>query len=284
MGVEMQAGCEAAAEPKAGSSDVVELREGVRFKEVSFSYDGGKTTPPAIQNLDLTLRAGETTAVVGPSGAGKSALADLLMGLVLPNRGLVLVDDKPLNPARIKSWCDNIGYVAQDTFLFNDTVRANLLWACPDAADEETKQALRLAAAQEFVSRLPDGLDTVLGDRGVRLSRGERQRLARALLRRPSLLILDEATSVLDSENEKRIQSAIEGLHGRTTILTIAHRLSTTRRADVIHVLDQGRLIESGDWSVLIGKENGRFNALCKAQGISTVGESESSVVSDPVS
>jgi ATP-binding cassette subfamily C protein len=218
----------------------------------------------------LTIRAGETVAIVGPSGAGKSTVADLVMGLVVPDRGCVLVDGTPLRSALIRSWREQIGYVAQDTFLFNDTIRANLLWAHPDADDKDIERALELAAAGEFVSELPDGLDTVLGDRGVRLSGGERQRLAlaRALLRRPSLLILDEATSALDSENERRIQGAIEELHGRTTILAITHRLSTIRRADVIYVLERGRLADSGDWETLMGKENGRFTALAQAQGI----------------
>jgi ATP-binding cassette subfamily C protein len=182
----------------------------------------------------------------------------------------VLVDEKPLRTEQMRSWRNKIGYVPQDTFLFHDTVRANLLWARPEASDEEVREALRLAAAEDFVSRLPQGMDTVLGDRGVRLSGGERQRLAlaRALLRKPSLLILDEATSNLDSENERRIQEAIERLHGSITILIITHRLFTVLGADVIHVLEQGRLVESGDRDTLMAKENGRFLALCKAQSV----------------
>jgi ATP-binding cassette subfamily C protein len=154
--------------------------------------------------------------------------------------------------------------------LFNDTIRANLLWACPGANEEEIDRALRLAAAEDFVRNLPEGMETILGDRGVRLSGGERQRLAlaRALLREPSLLILDEATSALDSENERRIQKAIEGLHGRMTILIITHRLSAIRGADIIHVLERGRLIESGSWEALMGNGNGRLSALAGAQGI----------------
>jgi ATP-binding cassette, subfamily C, bacterial len=163
--------------------------------------------------------------------------------------------------------------VPQDTFLFHDTVRENLLWARPDAGDGEIRQALRLAAAEDFVSRLPEGMNTVLGDRGVRLSGGERQRLAlaRALLRKPSLLILDEATSNLDSENERRIQEAIEELHGSMTILIITHRLFTTRSADDIYVLEEGRLVESGDIDTLVTRKQGRFLELCKAQSIDTV-------------
>jgi ATP-binding cassette subfamily C protein len=192
------------------------------------------------------------------------------MGLIVPDRGRALIDETPLTPERLRAWRSRIGYVPQDTFLFNDTVRANLLWARPDAGEEQVRQALRLAAAEEFVSRLPQGLETVLGERGVRLSGGEQQRvaLARALIREPSLLILDEATSALDSENEKRIQDAIDGLHGEMTILVITHRLSTIRRADCIYVLEDGRLVESGDWDMLLAKQSGRFRALGAAQGI----------------
>jgi len=266
---EMHARCEAAAEPKAGTVEEVNLRHGIQFEHVSFSYqDNGKA--PVIWNLGLIIKVGETTAIVGPSGAGKSTIADLVMGLLVPDQGRVLVDGLPLSPERMRAWRDQIGYVSQDTFLFHDTIRANLLWACPNASDEEINQALRLAAAEAFVSGLSKGLDTILGDRGVLVSGGERQRLAlaRALLRKPSLLILDEATSNLDSENERRIQSAIEELHRQMTILVITHRLSTIRGADVIHVLEQGRLVESGTWDTLVAEGNGRFRSLCRAQGI----------------
>ena len=155
----------------------------------------------------------------------------------------------------------------QETFLFNDTVRANLLWARPEATEENLRSALRMAAAERFVDKLPLGWDTLLGDRGVRLSGGERQRiaLARAILRRPSLLVLDEATSSLDTENERLIQDAIEGLRGEVTILIIAHRLSTVRVADRIVVLREGRLVESGSWDELAGRERGAFKQLLTA-------------------
>jgi ATP-binding cassette subfamily C protein len=268
---EMQDRCEAAAEPKAVRPQDLKLRDGIRFEGVSFSYEE-KGEPLVVSNLDLLIRAGETTAIVGPSGAGKSTVADLVMGLILPDEGRVLVDGTPLCAERMWAWRSRIGYVPQDTFLLHDTVRANLLWACPDASEEEIYEALRLAAADSFVSRLPKGMETVVGERGVQLSGGEKQRLAlaQALLRRPSLLILDEATSNLDSENEKRIQHAIEELHGSMTILIITHRLFTVRSADLIYVLEQGRLVESGDASALISKENGRFFALCKAQFMDT--------------
>jgi ABC-type multidrug transport system fused ATPase/permease subunit len=165
-----------------------------------------------------------------------------------------------------------VGYVPQDAFLFHDSIRRNLIWARPGATEDEVVGALRQASA-EFVLRLPDGLDTVVGDRGVLLSAGQRQRvaLARALLRQPALLVLDEATSALDSENERAIQAATRSLHGRVTVLVIAHRLSTVREADRIHVLEAGRVVEAGTWSELVSRSEGRFRALCEAQGV-TVG------------
>jgi ATP-binding cassette subfamily C protein len=261
--------CEEAAEPGVKRSEAFRLKDEVRFEKVSFSYDG-KT--PVIQDLSLTIKAGQTTAVVGPSGAGKSTIADLVMGLIIPGGGSILVDHRDLGPERIRSWRGQIGYVPQETFLFHDTLKANLLWAKPDVTEEEIRQSLELSAAEEFVSGLPKGVNTVLGDRGVLISGGERQRLAlaRALLRKPSLLILDEATSSLDSENERRIQGAIEELHGKMTILVISHRLSTIRGADVIYEIEEGHLVESGTWDFLIAREGGRFRALCQAQGIET--------------
>ena len=268
--MELQKCCEEAAETEIQRYEKIDIGNGIKFNKVSFSYDGNS---PVIKDLDIAIKAGQTTAIVGPSGAGKTTIADLVMGLIVPNEGIILIDGKEFDPERIKAWRDQIGYVPQDTFLFHDTLKNNLLWAKPDAKEQEISQALRFAAAEEFVSLLPKGLDTILGDRGVLVSGGERQRiaLARALLRKPSLLILDEATSSLDSENEKRIQNAIEKLHGQMTILIISHRISTIRGADAIHVLEEGRLVESGTWDELISKENGRFRDLCRAQGIESL-------------
>jgi ATP-binding cassette subfamily C protein len=265
--MELQKRCEEAAETETERFVKIDVGNGIKFNKVSFSYDGSS---PVIKDLDIAIMPGQTTAIVGPSGAGKSTIADLVMGLIVPNQGCILVDEGELNLERMKAWREQIGYVPQDTFLFHDTLKNNLLWAKPDASEEEINQSLRFAAAEEFVLGLPKGTDTILGDRGVLISGGERQRiaLARALLRKPSLLILDEATSSLDSENEKRIHNAIEKLHGQMTILVISHRLSTIRGADVIHVIEEGQLVESGTWDELTAKENGRFRALCQAQGI----------------
>jgi ATP-binding cassette subfamily C protein len=264
---ELQKRCEEATEAETQRYEKINIGHGIRFNKVSFGYDGNS---PVIKNLDIMIEAGQTTAIIGPSGAGKTTIADLLMGLIFPNKGSILIDEKEFGPEGMREWRKQIGYVPQDTFLFHGTVKANLLWAKPDANEEEINQSLRFAAAEEFITNFPKGLDTVLGDRGVLVSGGERQRLAlaRALLRKPSLLILDEAISSLDSENEKRIQKAIEKLHGQMTILVISHRLSTIRGADVIHVVEDGRLVESGTWDTLISKENGRFRASYIAQGM----------------
>jgi ATP-binding cassette subfamily C protein len=269
--VEMQECCKAAVEPRPRTAEKVDLRDGVEFEHVSFAYE---PETRVISGLDLFIRAGETTAIVGPSGVGKSTIADLVIGLIVPDGGRLLVDGAQLSAERMRGWRDQIGYVPQDTFLFHDTIRSNLLWACPGAPEEEMRRALQLAAADEFVEALPKGLETVVGDRGVRLSGGERQRLAlaRALLRKPALLILDEATSALDSKNEQRIQRAIEALHGDMTILIITHRLSTIREADLIYLVENGSVVEFGNWDDLLAKENGRFQILYGAQRIDREG------------
>jgi ATP-binding cassette subfamily C protein len=260
----------AASEPAAAQQLSIELTDRIELQNVSFDYGTEATRPSAVRGITLTLAAGATTAIVGPSGSGKTTIADLMMGLLGPSDGAILVDGIPLGPERLDAWREQIGYVAQEPFLLHDTVRANLLWARPEATEDELWHALALASADVFVSSLPDGLDTLVGDRGVLVSGGERQRLslARALLRRPRLLILDEATSSLDSENEARIQRAIDQLHRQVTIVIITHRLSAIRNADVIHVVDGGQLVESGSWNELVALRSGRFRALCRAQGI----------------
>ncbi|MBP1945479.1 ABC transporter ATP-binding protein [Methanobacterium petrolearium] len=252
----------------AGSGDEkIELKQEIRFQKVKFSYRGEDHF--TIKDMDLRIPAGKTTAIAGPSGAGKSTVADLVMGLIRPEEGEVSLDGVPVLKKSIASWRSKIGYVAQETFLFNESIRFNLFLACPDADEEELNHALKLAAAYDFVYRLPEGLDTIIGDRGVRLSGGERQRLAlaRALLRNPSLLIMDEATSNLDSDNEKKIIKAIDDLHGDITILMIAHRLSTIKNADYIYLVDNGTILESGTWDEL-KKEKGWFSDICGAQGV----------------
>jgi ATP-binding cassette subfamily C protein len=266
---EAEARALAAAEPHVEQHREILLDRSIELVDISFSYDASGI-PVILDQVRLSLKARETTAIVGPSGAGKSTIADLLMGLITPTDGVVTIDGVALAPDALRSWRMQIGYVPQETLLFHDTVHANLLWANPGATEEDVWRALASAAADDFVRALPKGLQTVLGDRGVLVSGGERQRLslARALLRRPRILILDEATSSLDSENERRIQDAIDRLHEQITIVVITHRLSTIRNADRIHVLDHGRIVESGTWRTLLVSPDGRFRALCTAQGI----------------
>jgi ATP-binding cassette subfamily C protein len=247
---------------EAHADERVELKQGIEFRDVSFYYDEARASY-ALQDVNLSFRAGTTTAIVGVSGSGKSTMVDLLIGLLQPKQGAILADGVPLTE-RLRPWRNSIGYVPQDAFLSNVSIRENLQWFCPNAGEEDIWSALRVAAIDSLVASLPEGLETVIGDRGVRLSGGERQRivLARALLRKPSILILDEATSSLDSENEQRIQQAIEGLQGKLTIVVIAHRLSTVRNADTIVVLEQGKIVEKGDYQSLMAIEDGRFRAL----------------------
>ncbi len=266
--IKLENECKEAAEPKL-TENGLKLNDKIIFDDVSFSYRG-KNGSFALKNLNLTIEAGKTTAIAGLSGAGKSTIADMLMGLINPDSGSIMIDKVPLNHENLLSWRNQIGYVAQDTFLFNDTIRNNLLFADPEASEEEILNALKLASADEFVLKLHKGLDTLVGDRGVLLSGGEKQRLAlaRALLRRPSLLILDEATSNLDSKNEKNILDSLEKLHGNLTILIIAHRLSTIRNADVIYLVEEGNIVESGVWDELIITKGGKFHSLAHTQGI----------------
>jgi ATP-binding cassette subfamily C protein len=264
-------GAEASSGAKVAERAVMPpaVADRIRLDGVRFRYDPDRD-PPVLDGVTLDIPARRTTALVGPSGAGKSTIADLLLGLLTPDAGTITVDGVPLTPGALRAWRDRIGFVPQDTFLLHDTVRANLRWAAPGASEPELHEALRLAAADGFVAALPQGLDTRIGDRGVLLSGGERQRLAlaRALLRRPALLVLDEATSALDAENERRIQQALAALHGQLTMLVITHRLAAIRGADRIHVLDAGRIVQSGTWDDLLADRAGRFAALCRAQGL----------------
>jgi ATP-binding cassette, subfamily C, bacterial len=261
--------CESSPERSSVETRSITVEREVDFDDVSFSYDAAASTLQ-IASVSLRIPAGKTSAIVGASGAGKSTIADMLLGLIRPVKGSITVDGVQLDDSHLASWRAQIGYVTQDTFLFNDTIRFNLDWASPGADEAEMMRALENAAAADYVSRLPQGLDTVIGERGVRLSGGERQRLslARALLRKPRLLVLDEATSALDSENEEKIYRAIARLHGAMTIVVITHRLSTIRNADLIHVLDGGRLVASGTWTELDTGENPRFRDLARAQAL----------------
>jgi ATP-binding cassette subfamily C protein len=265
----VQRECEQAAEPNADAAPPLPLEREIRLDHVTYHY-GDERAAPALREVDLRIPAHRITAIVGSSGAGKSTVADLLMGLLVPDQGSVRVDDATLDGAALRGWRARVGFVPQESFLFHDSIRANLAWAAPTADEAQMRDALRLAAADEFVARLPRGLDTVVGERGAQLSGGERQRLAlaRALLRRPSVLILDEATSALDADGELRIADAITSLRGTVTTVLITHRLGLAARADLVHVLEAGRVVESGDWATLVARPGGRLRALCEAQGV----------------
>jgi ATP-binding cassette subfamily C protein len=239
------------------------VNKGIQLERISFKYNKNHVTS-AVKGINLMIPAKRMTAIVGPSGAGKSTLGDLMMGLLTPDEGRILIDGLPLSGERLGAWRRSVGYVPQENFLFHDTIRVNLQWARSDATESDMRCALDSAAALDFVMALPEGLDTVVGDRGVRLSGGERQRiaLARTLLRNPTLLLLDEATSSLDSENERRIQEAVVRLHGDVTVVVIAHRLSTASRADQVVILDEGKMVETGTWKDLMQRPHGRLSTM----------------------
>lgn len=239
------------------------MRGHVRFEDVSFHYSDDS---PAIRKLNIEALPGETIALVGATGAGKSTVLNLLTRFYEPDGGRILLDGVPLAEIS-KEWLrDQLGYVTQESFLFNTTLRENLLLARHDATDEELWAALEAANAASFVRAHPEGLDTIAGERGSRFSGGEKQRLsiARALLKNPPLLLLDEATSALDNRTERLVQQALENLRAERTCFVIAHRLSTVRQANRICVLDRGTLVEQGTHDELLAL-NGAYAKLCDA-------------------
>ena len=238
---------------------------GIEFKNLSFAYSGRTGT---LSDINLSIRKGKMTALVGESGSGKSTVTDLVLGLQIPERGQVLIDGVPLSEWKQNSFRQRLGYVPQDPLLFHASIRDNLLWSFEGASEHDLWDALRQANAENFVRDLPQGIDTVVGDRGTRLSGGQRQRiaLARALLRKPELLILDEATSALDSESERLIQQSIERVAQNATILVVAHRLSTIAKADQVYVLSHGRVIEEGSFSALSARPDSSLSARIAAQ------------------
>ena len=229
----------------------------MRLEAVGLRY--APDLPPALRGIDLTIPRGRTVALVGESGAGKSSIADLLVGLYDPTDGRILIDGHDLQSLDLASWQQRLGVVSQDTFLFNASIAANIGFGCPGASRQQIEAAAATAQALGFIRQLPDGFDTLIGERGYRLSGGQRQRLslARAVLREPELLILDEATSALDSESERLVQQALEQFERNHTVLVIAHRLSTIVNADLICVLQQGRIVEQGSHSELLALEGG---------------------------
>lgn len=232
------------------------LRSGIRFESVTFSYNHDDRA--ALIDAGFFIPKGKTTAIVGKSGAGKSTVINLLLRFYDPQKGAIFIDDEPLTDFIVESYRHNIGIVSQDTFIFNDTVRNNIAFGLLDAPSEDIiAEAAKRAGADEFIVELPEGYDTILGERGIRLSGGQRQRIsiARAILKNPEILILDEATSSLDTRTEELIHKAITDLSRNRTVVIIAHRLSTIKNAEKIIVLNEGRVSETGEEKELMERK-----------------------------
>lgn len=238
-----------------GKQPVRQVSGSICFESVGYTYP--EQSRPALQNINLKVAAGETVALVGPSGAGKSTLVSLVIGFLRPTQGCIWLDDQPMDALDLRTYRQFVSVVAQETILFEGTVRDNILYGAPAVEESQLKQAIRDAQAEEFIAQLPAGLNTLIGENGARLSGGQRQRLAiaRALIRNPRVLVLDEATASLDTASEAMIQTALATLmRGRTTFV-VAHRLSTIRQANRIIVLDQGRIQEIGQHQQLLQQQ-----------------------------
>ncbi|MBK8066836.1 MAG: ABC transporter ATP-binding protein [Rhodanobacteraceae bacterium] len=249
------------------------LTDGIRLENVSFSYSTDLGN--AIENVTLAIPARSTVALVGESGAGKSTLVDILSLMLRPQSGCLTIDGVPAHSLDPRSWRDQIGYVSQETVIFNGSIAANIaMGESAPSTPEGVQQRIRKAAADAqlatFIESLPQQYDTQVGDRGICLSGGQRQRLfiARELYGNPRLLILDEATSALDSESERGVQASIDALHGQVTVIIIAHRLSTIRNVDRVFVLHAGRVVEEGDYSELRSKSDSRFHTMVEMQAL----------------
>jgi ABC-type multidrug transport system fused ATPase/permease subunit len=260
-------------EEEDGGRELDELQEGIEFDGVHFAYnpDDGDV----LHDINLEVPVNQTIALVGESGAGKSTLVDMMTLMLRPRRGEIRIDGVSHEDVDLISWRDQIGYVSQETVVFDDTVANNIsLWRGDIEEDpalrERVIHAAERAHADHFIRDLPNGYQTMVGDRGVRLSGGQRQRLfvARELFKEPNLLLLDEATSDLDTASEQHIQDSIDALKGKVTVVIIAHRLSTVKNADRVYVLDEGRVIEAGTYHELRSRENGEFREMVEMQSL----------------
>ena len=239
------------------------FNKAININSISFGYNKDSLI---IDKLSLKLPKNDTIAFVGKSGSGKTTLIDLIMGLLNPNEGDINIDDTPLNRQNMQNWRQMTSYVPQEPVLFNGTIRENITRDLDGVDDQELKDILGKTLVSEFLDNKKMGLDTPIGDRGIQLSGGQKQRiaLARALLKKPEILILDEATSALDNQSEKEIRDSLQALHGKQTIIIIAHRLSSVKEADTIYVMDQGKIVETGSYSDL-KDQDGIFQSLNEA-------------------
>lgn len=250
------------------------VRGEIDFSGVTFTYPG--TDSPALSDVSLNVKAGQTVALVGPSGAGKTTLSNLVARFYDPQVGEVRLDGVPLTDYDVESFRNLLGVVEQDVFLFDGTIGDNISYARRDATAEQLRHAAEAANAAEFIDRMPNGMETVIGERGVRLSGGQRQRLAiaRAILADPKLLILDEATSNLDTDSEQLIQRSLTDLMDGRTSFVIAHRLSTIAAADLICVIEHGRITQTGNHEQLMAS-GGKYRAMVEQQVQMTLGKAD---------
>ena len=249
----------------ADARNVKDLNSNISFNDVSFSY--GKEHEKVLDNISFNIDKGEIIALVGPSGAGKSTLVDLIPRFYDTLGGSITIDGTDIREIQIGSLRSMMGIVTQETFLFDDSIKANIAYGVNNLSDKEIEEAAKAANAHDFIAKLADGYDTIIGERGVSLSGGQKQRIAiaRAIVKNPPILILDEATSSLDSESEKHVQSAIENLMNHRTVFVIAHRLSTVHNASKILVLDKGKIVQEGKHEELVNTD-GLYKQLHKMQ------------------
>jgi len=249
---------------KSDAEQVTAFNERISFDQVSFHYEGSDTV---LDDISFELKKGTILALVGPSGAGKSTIADLIPRFYDVNSGRITIDGKDICDIELNSLRRLMGIVSQETILFDDTIRSNITYGINSTDEDQLKAVARTANALDFILEQPQGFDTVIGEKGVRLSGGQRQRIAiaRAVLKNPPILILDEATSALDTESERLVRSALETLIADRTVLVIAHRLSTIQKADMIIVMDEGRIVEQGNHENLVAKK-GLYSKLYKNQ------------------
>jgi ABC-type multidrug transport system fused ATPase/permease subunit len=262
-----------AHEEDTGARTLGPLSEDIQFDSVYYAYN--REDGDVLRDINIEVPANRTVALVGESGAGKSTLVDMMTLMLRPRAGEIRVDGVPHDEIDVASWREQIGYVSQETVVFDDTIANNIsLWRGDIEHDpalrERVIDAAERAHADHFIRDLPDGYKTVVGDRGVRLSGGQRQRLfvARELFKQPNLLLLDEATSDLDTASEQHIQDSIDALQGEVTVVIIAHRLSTVKNADRVYVLDDGEVVEAGSYHELRMRENGEFREMVEMQSL----------------